>query len=130
MPYFCNERGQWVGIWEYERRGVLLWFWRANLPVRYRVVQSDRGPTGNLRATREESPSRTRRSPKYPRRTLVGEMLNPWKERQGLTGSQLKPWKERQGLTGGQLGKESIESSKRFTMGVTPFQAVPVHGLS
>jgi len=32
----------------------------------------------------------SRRGPKYPRRTLVGEMLRPWKEGQGPFGSQLE----------------------------------------
>jgi len=37
----ASEQGTWV-------RGVLLRFWRASLPVHFRKVQHDRGPTGSL----------------------------------------------------------------------------------
>jgi len=65
---------QWLGLtcWEHGRRGVLLRFWRASLPVRYREVQRDREPTGSLELYERRG---SQRGPKYPRRTLVEETL-------------------------------------------------------
>jgi len=68
----CNNRRQKHG-----QRGVLLRFWQASLPIYFREIQHDRGPTGSL-----ELPGRrgSRKDPKYPRRILVGETLGPRRE--------------------------------------------------
>jgi len=44
--------------------------WRASLPVHFREVQHDRRPTGSLKLHERRG---SRKDPKYPRRTLVGE---------------------------------------------------------
>jgi len=49
---------------------VLLRFWQANLPVNYRGVQHDRGPTGNLDLHERKG---SRRGPKYPKRTSLAK---------------------------------------------------------
>jgi len=48
-------------------------------PVHYTEVQRDRGPTGSLEL---HGKRRSRKSPKYPRRTLVGETPGLWRGRQ------------------------------------------------
>jgi len=103
--------------WEYG----LLRFWRATTPVRYREVQRNRGLIGSLELHgRRES----QKDSKYPRRTLDGETLEPWKGGQGPIKSQLG-----KGPIKSQLGKGPIESGM-FSNESAPFQAIPVKGLS
>jgi len=86
--YALSLQWQRIAVWVHQRRKALLWFWQASLPVHYRKVQNDQGPTGSLELhERKES----RRVPKYPRRTLVGETRGVVKEGQGPIGSQ--SWK-------------------------------------
>jgi len=65
--------------WEHGQRGVLFPLWRANLPVHYREVQRDRGPTGSLELQERRG---NRRGPKYPRRTLVRDTPGEGKRRE------------------------------------------------
>jgi len=89
MPYLRNDR-DWVHV----QRGVMLGFGEWTLPVHYREVQRDRGPTGSSELFERKG---SQRGPKYPRRILFREMPRLWKERQGPIGSP--------------LGKGPIESS-------------------
>jgi len=75
---FCNDRGQWAGNGNMRigQRGALLWFWLASLLVHYREAQHGRGPTGSLELHERLG---SWRSPNYSRKTLAGEILEPWK---------------------------------------------------
>jgi len=53
---------------------VLHRFWQASLPVHFREVQHDRGPTGNLEIHGMRG---SQKDPKYSRSTLVEETLRP-----------------------------------------------------
>jgi len=53
---------------------------QASLPVHFREIQHDRGPTGTLELHGRRG---SRRDPKYPRRVLVGETLGPWRGGKG-----------------------------------------------
>jgi len=66
----CNGRGQWAG--NMGKGKCLLRFWRASLPVHFLKVQHNRRPTGSLEL---HGRRRSRKDPKYPRRSLVGETL-------------------------------------------------------
>jgi len=70
----CAQSLQWSGPegGEHWQRRAPTWPWRASLLVHLREVQHDRGPTGSLDLHgRIES----RKGPKYPRMTPVGETL-------------------------------------------------------
>jgi len=74
-----SGQGTWV-------KDVLLWFWQASLPVHFREVQHDWEPTGSLELHGKRG---SQKGPKYPRKTLVGEMLGLWRGGQVPTGNRL-----------------------------------------
>jgi len=64
----CNRRSEGQGTWV---TGSVARFWQVSLPVHFREVQHDRVPTESLELHGRKG------DPKYPRKSLVGEMLGP-----------------------------------------------------
>jgi len=83
LPNFAMTRASGMGMGQ---RKVLLWFWRASLPVYCHGFQRDRRPTESLELRGRKG---SRRGFKYPRMTLLGETPELWKEGQGPIGTQL-----------------------------------------
>jgi len=69
-----------LGIWA--KRSVAL-LWQGELPVHYRGVQYDRGPTESLELHKRKG---SRKGPKYPRTTLVGKSGGRGKKSKGRLG--------------------------------------------
>jgi len=76
VPMFADRR---------QRAGNIAPVLASEADIDYQEVQCDRGPTGSLELHGRRG---GQKGPKYPRRTLVGETLGPWRGGLGPIDSQ------------------------------------------